>query len=78
MYKKIVLLLFIATVNMSKPCPKELKKFLLNRYKHLFDHLIDKIQRKIRKIKRQRKAIDEKKNKLSLPFEKEEEPKLTI
>ena len=72
MFKKIVLLLFISTVHLKTPCPKVLKKFLLNRYKHLFDHLIDKIQRKIRKIKRQRKAIEEKKNKLTVSEPKKE------
>ena len=80
MIKKLVLLLLISTIELKTECPEELKKFLLNRYKHLFDHLIDKIQRKIRKIKRTRKALEQKKRKNVLEKEplQPKEPKINF
>lgn len=62
-------MLILATValdsNHKTDLPDEFKGLLVRRYKHLFDNLINKIERKINNLKRRKQYMQERQEKIN-------------
>lgn len=64
--KIIFFALFLSIISTGETLDQNLKSILLEKYSHLFSHLIKRIERKIKKIERRKEAL-KKRREMFLP-----------
>lgn len=59
----VFLILVSVTISIENELPDEFKSLLVRKYEHLFDKLINKIEGKIKKLKRRQNYLNQRKEK---------------